>query len=287
MRALTLFCAVGCLLSVGCTAWNFSASRTQNLTAGVPVERLVVKGTNGTISVRGEAVEKIQIQANLKAYGSTQEDADANLEEVVVQLEEREGDLIVFVEKPRLFRGSVSFEIVAPPELALRLESSNGAVRTEGMIGRLDLETSNGTIVAHGVRDQVLADTSNGTIEIEAAAPVSVRADTSNGKITFSGAMRGDDNRLDTSNGTIRLNLSGGALQMKAKTSNGKITLDGESLGKSAEVIVGETSGEVARVNVGTSNGRIIVQTIMGEASEAATEATTVESDAEVTAGAE
>jgi DUF4097 and DUF4098 domain-containing protein YvlB len=262
MRGAAVILTAACVLSTGCQSWKFSARRTQQLAAPLPLERLVVDSSNGNIEIRAADVQEVQIEAALKVYGATEEDAARRLDQTTVQLEQRDGELRVYAEKPSPFMGSISYTITAPATLAVRLDTSNGKLTTSGLAGGQELETSNGTITVRAARGPLVADTSNGTIDLEAFEPVRVEASSSNGKITFRGALQGNDNQLETSNGTITVGLWGPPVNVSAKTSNGRITLDGQRLGKSAEVTVGSGDSPPAQLRLKTSNGRISMESL-------------------------
>ncbi len=243
----------------GCQAWNFSAKRTTQHTAAAPLGKLVVEGTNGTINVQGAAVNELTVVATQKAYGATQESADAALEEIQIRIEESGDDVRVFAVTPKLFKGSVSFDITMPQSPGLQAKTNNGEVTVKNVQGAVAVKTSNGKVIVSDSLEGVTIDTSNGAIEVTSTTPSPVNLETSNGSIKFTGLLAGTDNTMKTSNGSINCKVNGGVVEIKPSTSNGQITVDGQKVKKGEVVVLGEGEGEIANLELRSSNGNITV----------------------------
>src|SRR5690606_30599901 len=114
------------------------------------------------------------------------------------------GDTVRIVAKQLRTRANpspgVSLQITAPPGATLNISSTNGNITSAGVgIGGV-LETSNGTIRLEEVMGEYDLDSSNGSIELDRVAGVFV-ASTSNGRIEFDGELtEGTTTELLTSN---------------------------------------------------------------------------------------
>jgi DUF4097 and DUF4098 domain-containing protein YvlB len=243
----------------GCQAWNFSAKRTTQHTAPAPMGKLIVEGTNGTINIQGADVDALTVVATQKAYGATQESADAALEEIQILIEESGDDVRVFAVTPKLFKGSISFDITLPQSPGLQAKTSNGDVTVKDVHGAVAVKTSNGKVFVSESLEGVAAETSNGAIEVTSSSPVPLNLETSNGGIKFTGTLSGTDNSMKTSNGAISCKVNGGRVEVRASTSNGSITVDGQKLKKGEVVILGDGESEPAILELRSSNGSITV----------------------------
>jgi len=108
-----------------------------------------------------------------------------------------------------------------------RISTTNGRIVLRDIIGNVDVQTSNGRVTISEVSgDTVRIRTTNGQIELSEVAG-NVDAQTSNGRVTIS-KMTGDDIKIRTTNGQIELSdLSG---NIDAETSNGRITFNNDTI---------------------------------------------------------
>lgn len=258
-----LLCLCVFLLQSGCAGWQASATRTEQYSAAVPSELIAVEGRNGSITVEGGDFGEVFVDAQLKAYGVSEEAAEAMLDEVLVKLVESEGTLRVFAEYPPGFRGSVGFVVKTPPGVAVDVNTGNGGVGVNGILRSVKAKTSNGRVEVKNAVGPVDVRTSNGSVEISTAEPTSVVAETSNGRIIFGGALRGEGNVLKTSNGSIELRLAGDATEISYKTSNGVVTFSGERAEREGSQVFGGDGETIAsQLSARTSNGSITVSSL-------------------------
>lgn len=247
---------------------------------------LAVQSSNGAIEVGPGDGEAIRVTATKEVRGTTEEAANAFLQEVRVE-RRRDGDRwIVEATWPRphpveVESPSVRFQIVAPPAMRVEARSSNGAIRVTGM-AEVGLQSSNGEVVARGIAGACGARTSNGRVEVDTSAgPVDARSDngalvlravraplkghTSNGGIEAVLAESGDapDVELTTSNGAIDVTLPETlSARLEAGTSLGRIEVTGaggatQSAKGRYETVLGAGEGHV---RLRTSNGGIRVR---------------------------
>lgn len=262
----TFVLALAVVGSIGCAGWQASATRTENYSAAIPSEGIVIEGRNGSVQVEAGDFDKVTVDAQLKAYGVDEAAAEALLDEIVVHVEESGGNLRVFADYPSTFRGSVGFVVKTPPAVAVDIKTGNGSVSVDGVVREIKAKTSNGKVSVKNAVGPVNVDTSNGSVDISAVEPTSIVAETSNGKITFRGTLVGNNNRMETSNGSIDVSLAGKPANIEFKTSNGSVTFDGEKVGKSGRQLFGadgsQNDDEAAQLSLRTSNGSITVASI-------------------------
>jgi hypothetical protein len=120
-------------------------------------------GQNGSIAVTGENRRNVQVRAVVHAWAAD----DAEAERVASAVNVR-SDGVLRADGPE--RGgrigwSVSFEVVAPREIDLALETRNGSIAVTEVRGELELEAQNGSISLDGVAGNVHGRTTNGGID--------------------------------------------------------------------------------------------------------------------------
>jgi hypothetical protein len=239
-----------------------------------------VRTTNGAVTL--ERADRSDVQITAKLVSPSKE----RLAEAEVVTDRREdGTLLVYVAWPgdrSLSREGCTFDIKLPGATGVKIESSNGAIRVDGLGGAANLETSNGSITVTGFDGPVTAHSSNGKIVVR---DIEGRADvrTSNGSIEISGVAGGV--HAESSNGGVAVTLRPEAMgPVEAHTSNGSITLEigpafaGElsaqtsngglhladlgatvvSMNKHDAVLRFGTGGERSRLT--TSNGSVVIR---------------------------
>jgi len=266
---------------------NVKASKVE--TVELPFEAPVsldVDTSNGAVTVQGmEGIETVTIMITLRSRGDTQEEAKDRVDRIVVHAEqdgnritarylasEQEADV-------RRFSG-VDFDVLVPIDTRVEVDTSNGAITIEGIVGTMHLDTSNGAIDVYDSSGSLNADTSNGRIEVVRFAgdlrldtsngemwleqvSGTVDGETSNGSVHYTGTPAAGSNRLRTSNGslTVRVPLDA-SIAFRAGTSSGKI--------RSSLPLVGDTEGDEwsaelnppadVTFNLQTSNGTIRIE---------------------------
>jgi hypothetical protein len=284
------------LLMSGCgfrLSNRFSAVETVLKTFDVHGKQQIVADTfNGAIDVLTGTSDKVDIKVTKRTGGPSQAEADEDLDNIEVQIEQMGDKIAIHVKsinpKPFINRGA-AIEIQVPERSTLDLHttngkinaagilgdvvarSSNGAIQTQSTQGNLDLETSNGAIKVEGGVGKVIAKSSNGAIEIASDKAV-IDAHTSNGRISYRGRLIAGDHSLNTSNSSIALKLPEDAgFKLEARTSNGHITNDftGDDAGsdkkkkKSKKSQLSGTFGKQptsVSLDLHTSNGNIEIR---------------------------
>lgn len=221
---------------------------------------LIVENINGDVEVSGGADAGIvRVTALLSRSKHLEYRAVQDGNTVRVTIEKR---------RPwnwRWWRSGRSDIVVAVPQTAnVAIHSYNGDIATQRVTGEIALRTSNGNIEAVGGDGAYDLRSSNGNITV-VAGQGEFSLHTSNGNIRFTGnPMKGTENRLRTSNGSIKAKLSGEtpSVRVDARTSNGKIAIARDATQNSwgrnqLGAIIGDGD---ASLSLTTSNGSITVE---------------------------
>jgi DUF4097 and DUF4098 domain-containing protein YvlB len=202
--------------------------------------RLTLETFNGSVEISGWDQETIDISGT--KYGRSQEAADA----LKVEIDHSPEAVNIRVPRPydRRSNQGARFVIKIPRRAFLdRITTSNGAIRITDGSGPARLRTSNGTIHVLALRGNLDAQTSNGGVELvevegDAIARTSngritaerlkgtLDATTSNGSVNAEVVRSDRPVRVETSNGSVSLNLPNGYNgDIRVNTSNAGITL--------------------------------------------------------------
>jgi hypothetical protein len=285
-----------CLIIVGCGPFKLSNrySAVETVLKSYKTEgkqQIVAETFNGTIDVLTGLPDKVEIKVTKRTGGPSQDEADDDLDNIDVRLEQSGNKVTIHVRsinpKPFVNRGAV-IEIQVPEGSTLDLRTTNGKVSTVGLVGdtiahtsngpiqaqgtrgTLDLETSNGSISVQGGIGKISAKSSNGGIDIASDSAL-LDAHTSNGRISYTGKLGAGDHVLSTSNGSVTVKMpADAAFKLEARTSNGKITTDftneSGAPGKKKKSTKSQLSGTFgarqssASLDVHTSNGSIEIR---------------------------
>jgi DUF4097 and DUF4098 domain-containing protein YvlB len=239
------------LLATACVFPNHKASKVVEFTLpATHLQRLQCESHNGDITITGtpDATE-IALRAELSVRGTSQAEADANLNLMEVGREEN-GDLLhVFGKHPTASLSnrspSYKFTLRVPAHLTLQLESHNGDIAATGMNATAKMETHNGDISAQIVAAFVEATSHNGDVAL---------------RIDGDGAL---DGSLTTHNGDIDLTLGEGrGTMLDASTHNGRVTppnrlVDASVSKRKLACRIGDGQGKLI---VNTHNGNVVVR---------------------------
>ena len=201
-------------------------------------------GPNGGIYVIGADRGDILVRAMVHAWGDDEDEARELAGEVIVHTDE-----VIRAEGPD-YRGrpgwSVSYEIFAPRDTDLLLESRNGGITIVNVRGDLDFETTNGGLHLDGLAGNVRGRTTNGGVEV-----------------TLTGdRWEGEAIDVRTTNGGVRLRVPESySARLETRTVNGgtnidfPVTVQGR-LGKQLSTTLGD-GGPLVRAE--TTNGGVRV----------------------------
>ena len=267
IRAFTLLTLTGTVLALtGCDDmdWGNSQQYKEDFQYSYelkPGGRLSVENLNGAIEILGQEGNKVEITGT--KYAASEQVMKAMKIDVVAS-----SDAIrVRTAVPSGHRGNMGarYVIRVPHRIELdRIESSNGAVRIEGVDGMVRVHTTNGAVRAMRVNGSAEIETSNGGIDLSDQRG-SVVARTSNGRIKADGVKGYFEAR--TSNGGIDARVTDPEPNrpIKLESSNGGITLELASLkGNDVRVTTSNSSINLrlpqtvaAQLKASTSNSSI------------------------------
>jgi hypothetical protein len=203
---------------------------------------------NGGISVKGEDRKDISILACVQAWSRESREAARQLVEKVsistdgvIRASGEENDT----------HWSVSYQILVPREIGLKLTTHNGGVAIAGVTGNINFEAYNGGISVRDAGGDVRGRTKNGGIAV-----------------TLAGSQwRGSGLDLETTNGGVSLSVpSNFAGEIESSTVHGGFSsnLPGLSVER-GRWTGGRASGKVngggAKVRVVTVNGGVSIRT--------------------------
>ncbi|MFK7738994.1 MAG: DUF4097 domain-containing protein [Planctomycetota bacterium] len=240
------------LLSVACSYPRFYADKTieQQLPLAA-ASQLSCTTHNGNIEVTGEpGLDHIELRADIRVRGHTQEEADDRLGLVSVG-HKIDGDTVkIFREYDRKeFRinsPTFTFTLRVPERLAMQLLTHNGNVQVSGTRGALTAESHNGDIQGSVRHQRARLETHNGEIDVQIAASgdLDARIESHNGGIeiavpedaagwieasTHNGSISGPDGVEDTESARSRFRgrLGPAATEgvLRIETHNGSISV--------------------------------------------------------------
>ena len=166
-------------------------------------------GPNGSINVTGENRRDVQVRATVHAWGRDQAEAERIASAVNVR-----SDGVIRAEGPSSEdRGgwSVSYEVLAPREIDLTLNTRNGSIAVADVRGKLELQAQNGGLRIEGVAGNVRGRTTNGGVDAR------LTGDT----------WEGEGLDLQTTNGGVRLRVPDDySARLETGTVNGGIDVD-------------------------------------------------------------
>jgi len=181
----------------------------REITVSVTGKLSVDAGPNGSIHVTGDDRRDVLVRATVQAWGDDEAGAKRLASDVIVR-----SDGVLRAEGPD-YRGhagwTVSYEVLAPRDIDLDLETTNGGIAVADVRGDLALEAQNGGISIEGAAGNVRGRTTNGGVDV-----------------TLTGD-KWDGTGLDvrTTNGGVRLRVPENySARLETGTVNGGIDVD-------------------------------------------------------------
>ena len=200
---------------------------------------------NGGIAVHGWNRQEVQLEAKVVATADTMEQARSLVGQVRVLTDGGR----VRAEGPRTEDGSgwsVSFDLMAPGQGNLDLQTRNGGITIEDVEGRLTFRTTNGGIRLKNVNGDVRGSTTNGGVSVELAG----------------GGWRGEGLDVETTNGGVKMAVADGySARLEATTRNGGVRSDIAVVVQAGDerTLNADLGGGGATVRLRTVNGGIHV----------------------------
>lgn len=256
------------LLVVGCGLRDVTAEeRGAREAAMVSGGSLEVETWNGGIEVRGCPGAKVQIAFVKRGAGGSKDDAQDDLRNVEVVVEENPGGVtIVGRRKDGKTSGSsgVSFVLCVPRTTPVVAKTRNGAISVADVGAAVTAETANGAVTVKDAVGALKLTSSNGRVEAMGKDAVLSLA-TSNGAVSFEGSLGTGDHSARTNNGSIDVAVPANAVfALTAVTGNGSVTCDlplegpGERSAKHVEGVTGPNAASIFTLS--TSNGSVHVR---------------------------
>jgi hypothetical protein len=200
---------------------------------------------NGGIRVTGGDRKDVLVRAIVHTWAQSEDAARAMFKEIVVH-----EDDTIRAEGPSQYGRtgwSVSYEIEAPRNTDLDLDTTNGGISITSLRGSMDFETTNGGIRLDGVAGNVRGRTTNGGVDV-----------------TLTGAKwDGDALDLRTQNGGVNMRVPEAySARLETRTVNGGIQIDFPvtvqgRIGREISTTLGE-GGALLRAE--TTNGGVRVR---------------------------
>lgn len=288
---IAMVAACGCT-AAGCGGGMVQATRDFSLKAPWEgYERLIVRSRNGRVELASAGVSEITVEGQVRVRGTTQAEADANLEQVQIVAQADANDPKTFrieLKVPEALKRNspgANFIVKLPAPCAAEVDTSNGSIQVIGLKGPVTLNTSNGAVRAEDIDGDLTVDTSNGGVVVSNVAG-NCAVDTSNGPVEVQGT-RGDV-QVDTSNGSVRVDISPPtagtvvldtsngsinatlpaqmAADLKLDTSNGRVNVDLGDIPTKVQrrskthLTASINGGAGARIEADTSNGSITLK---------------------------
>jgi len=234
-----------------CERWNRGDDREQvceERVSRIAAPRMVtVDGReNGAVSVRAWDGSGVEVRQRIQAWAPSRDEAAQIARQVRVRTEG--GDISASGPEPGRRRGyAVSYLILVPRRMDLRVETHNGPVGVEGVTGRMELSAVNGPVSLRDVGGDVHARAQNG--------PMTVAL----------GGQRWNGAGLDaeTQNGPVTLSVpSGYAATLTTGTVNGPMNVDFPVTvqGRFPRQFTTRLGGGGAPIRVVTTNGPVVVR---------------------------
>lgn len=259
MKKLTLLAAA---LVISASASAATLTETVDRTIDVkPGAKVALTNVNGSITISAWDQPRVRVVAKKEVEGD-RKDAQEAMKELRVDLQPRDGGLVVTTHYPREGEGiagffdwitgdriqaSVIYELTVPRSMSLDIENTNGNIHLSDITGRLELDTTNGRIEATRCAGTIDASTTNGAIRAELV------------RVT-----PGQPNTLTTTNGRIVLAVPENlAAEVDAGTTNGAIKTDIPVTTRHAgeNRLRGTINGGGALLKLRTTNGGIEIRT--------------------------
>jgi DUF4097 and DUF4098 domain-containing protein YvlB len=215
-----------------------------------PGGHLEVSNVNGRIRVEPSVDNQVEIVAERKGRGATDESAKEAAERVEIKETVSGSTIRIETRSPQnngLFRSSteVSYSVRVPAAAEVKFTTVNGGIELSRLNGRIDAETTNGGIVAREIGGPIDASTTNGGVEVELT------------QVAKGGV------KLGCVNGGIKLRLpSEAAATISASVANGGIDSGGlrlETTESSRRSLEGRLNGGGPLIKIEGTNGGISI----------------------------
>jgi hypothetical protein len=228
-----------------------------------PGANVTLTNVNGGITVTAWDQPRVRVVA-MKSVDGDRDEAKAALGELRVDMQARDGGLVVTTHYPKengasgffdwILNGGdhvnaeVQYELTVPRSMSLDVENVNGTIRITNVSGKHALDTTNGKIEVDRCAGSLDASTTNGSIHAE-----------------LTGVTKGQALRLSTTNGRIEVALPASvAVDVDAGTTNGSIKSDlpVATTRINENSLRGTINGGGTPLHIRTTNGGIAIKAV-------------------------
>lgn len=235
------------------------------------VDEVKIEVRNGSIEVRTWDRNEIDVDIEERVNEYDRDDAERIAGEAELTSRKQGSTLVLEIDYGDLSKKeqghySCSVDVRLPERLALRLMSTNGAIRAENVKGEVDAQTTNGAISVGGSEDDVRVQTTNGAVRVGWVGG-DLKVKSTNGALNLAGA--GGNVEARTTNGGILLRVDPESnFVVEAETTNGRISEDLSHRKFEAKFnrrhthLIGAygESGEANKIRLRTTNGRVTIE---------------------------
>jgi len=250
---------------------------------GTPAQ-LEIRNGSGDIRIQAGEETKIIVNARVKARGSSRENAQRLLEEIVANPPlEQTGKRVVISRSDRWrLRSrnySISYEILVPSQTEIvsstgsgdqfvkgarervLLDAGSGDIEAVDIDGALSIKTGSGDVRVSNVRGSLRVKTGSGEVQALAIKGETVNISTRSGDASLDGQIEEENKwEIHTSSGEASLSLpSHSEFNLSVRTSSGSIDVD------FPVNIRGRISRKSIEGSVGSSKAQIICTTSSGD----------------------
>lgn len=247
--------------------------------------RLELDNFSGRLFIREGSAGEIRVRAIKHARRA------ADLDRIQVQMSERDGRIEIKTRKPvGLGNAWVEFEIAAPADTELHLNTGSGSVEVSGVGDGAEVSTGSGSVTANGLRGEmdlhsgsgsvsardleghlkastgsgriviedmtgeIDAHTGTGSIDVRQVSGV-VQLDSGSGSIEYQGSPQGNC-RFETGSGSISLKLPADlGAEVDLHTGSGSIEVEFNVVGQISKRDVKGMIGEGDKVSIYAHSG--------------------------------
>lgn len=200
-------------------------------TSSVPAEHLLARQFEPgvrefSLSAGAGSVEiyegpDLLVELRVIAYGRDRAEAEALVRRVQLKVDAGTGAKVSAVVPQELNRAELRFKVMLPPDVAVAVDTSSGAVAVRQRTGATVVQTSSGAIEVGPVTGHVDLRTSSGSVrasEVSGSATVT----TSSGKIEL--VRIGGDVRATSTSGAISITEAGAKVSAQATSGAVRLT---------------------------------------------------------------